>query len=196
MKNYRLKENYPRVGDSKYYYNVWYKITNPHAGYIPKDGDDVVRNPFASMNNFARAAAKALQKPATEETMIGYFARQPFNSVKLFFQGHSSDYIWDSDEERNKITWECRMFLDTLDCGSECIASGSTKEEVHKRVIELLDAAHVVLDIDNTQEEIKSYIKDVENATKNIDFLHTLLIVENPEHEKHTKTYQRRQHNG
>lgn len=191
MKTYRSKENYPRVGESKYFYNVWYKINNPHAGYIPKEGDDAVRNPFVSMTNFARAAAAALQDPIKDEKMIGYFARQPFNSVKLFFEGHTSDDLWASEKEKNEIKWECRMFLDTLDCGSECIATG-TAEEVHKRVAELLDAAQATLDIDNTQEDIKSYIKDVENATKHIDFLHSLLIAENPDHEKHTKQFQRK----
>lgn len=191
MKNYRPKENYPRVGNSKYFYNVWYKVNNPHAKYIPKEGDEALQNPFSNMTNFVRAAASALQGPAKDKKMLGYFARQPFNSIKLFFEGHTSGNIWATEKEKKEIKWECRMFLDTLECGSECIAAG-TAEEVHKKVAEMLDAAQVTLDIDNTQEDIKSYIKEVEDATKHIDFLHTLLITENPNHEENTKRFHRK----
>ena len=175
MKTYRLKEDYPRVGKSKYFYNVWYKITNPQAGYIPKEGDEVIRNPFASMSNFAKVAAYALKKPDAEEKMIGHYARQPFNSVRLFFEGNASEYIWDSKEDKGKIIWECRMFLDTLKHGSERIASGKTKEEVHKRVAELLDAAGAVLDVTKTQTEIDDLEKQAVTISKKVRILNNLI---------------------
>lgn len=175
MKTYRLKEDYPSVGNSKYFYNVWYKITNPHAGYVPKEGDEVLRNPFASMQNFVRAAAKAIEKPDTEEKMIGHYARQSFNSVKLCFEGNASEYLWDSEEDKGKIIWECRMFLDTLKCGTDQVASGKTKEEVHKRVAELLDASGAVLDVERTQGDIQKFLKEIHTLNNKVTFLNNII---------------------
>lgn len=175
MKTYRLREDYPRVGDSKYFYNVWYKITNPSALYIPKEGDEFVRNPFASMSNFTKAAAQALKKPDPDEKMIGYYARQPFNSVKLCFEGESSEYLWDSEEDKGKIVWECRMFLDTLKCGSERIATGKLREDVHKRVAELLDTAGAVLDVIKIQEDIDDLNDQADTINEKVKLLENLI---------------------
>ena len=177
MKTYRSKELYPRVGDSEYHYNVWYEIKNPECKYVPKEEDEILKNPFKTMGNFAYCAAKALS-PVEKDKTIGYYARQPFNSVKLLFEGETPEGLWATEEERSKIKWSCRMFLDTLECGTECIASSYDKDEVHQRVAKMLKDAGAVLDTEQTREEIKEWTKKCETAMKHVDFLQSLLFGE------------------
>ena len=197
MKRYCLRGEFLQIGHSKYYFGVWYKITNPNCLYKSKEDDEALRNPFNGMGNFLKATKKAITAPDKNQN-IGYFARQPFSSIKLFMDGDENESGHfckgeNAEDHIGEILWECRMFLDTLDCGSESIAVGWTKEEVYEKVVQLLDEAGAVVDIDESQEEIKKYLKSAKEATENAEFLNNLIISENPHHFENTKKFKRNQ---
>lgn len=151
-----------QIGNSNYYFNVWYKITNPNCLYKPKQNDKIKQNPFASMNSFMLAVAEAISSPKKSKP-IGYYARQPFNSIRLFM-------------EKNEDEYSCRMFLDTLEYGSECIASSSSKEELLDTVIKMLDEAKAVVNTVETQKEINSLLKESKELVNQASILSGLII--------------------
>lgn len=151
-----------QIGNSNYYFNVWYKVTNPDCLYKPKQNDKVMQDPFANMNNFMIAAAEAISNPKKNKP-IGYYARQPFNSVKLFMV-----------EDENE--WECRMFLDTLEYGSECIAIFSSKEDLFDAVIKMLNEAKAIIDTVETQKEINKLLKESKELANQASVLSDLMI--------------------
>ena len=131
-----------RIGNSSFYFGVWYKITNEKAlvpcgycgnGWNVDSGD----------------------KPSTY--LVGDYSREKFNSVKFHLDIYPS-HIWD-----DKWNVKVLCFADTRECGAETIVHLTTDDidNIDKRLFEyaakVLSESGAVVDVDlNTAEMHKA----------------------------------------
>lgn len=134
------------IGDSKFFFNVWYKITNEKAltpcGYCG-NGWDMDRN----------------EQPATY--LVGDYSREKFNSVKFHLDVYPS-HIWDGK-------WNVKVlcFADTRECGAETIVHLTTDDidNIDKRLFEyaaeVLVRSGAVVDKELVNAELKRRANEI-----------------------------------
>ena len=159
--NYRRGTPFPRIGESEYYYNVWYKFTNP--------------------------SAYKLKSPDSPENLIGTFARKEFNSVNLYCAGdlycwnlpdHGSGELIDKAKWGDYIRWETRMFLDTNAYGSDGIyaVEGNSKlDELQIKVAEILRASGAVVDVEKMNSELSEKLDGIARLSKEAETLRKII---------------------
>lgn len=133
-----------RIGDSKFYFDVWYKITEEKAlvpcGYCG--------------NGWTMDYDK---EPSTY--YVGDYSREKFNSVKFILSIHDRRGSFYQDEEPfYRVAVLC--FADTRECGADTIVSLTVKDLNHidKRFFdyaaEVLSRSGAVVDVDLNNDEI------------------------------------------
>lgn len=142
MKDAESKEDFTeldRIGTSKFFFNVWYKITNPKAlvpcGYCGNGWN-----------------MDSSESPTTY--FVGDYSREKFNSVKFELSIYKSP-LWES---RWDVSVLC--FADTRECGADTIVHLTTNDihNIDKRLFdytsEVLSRSGAIVDMDLNQEEI------------------------------------------
>lgn len=142
-----------RIGESKFFFDVWYKITNKDAlvpcGYCGNGWD---------MDN--------KKKPATY--FVGDYSREKFNSVKFILDIWERNSFFD-DTHHYEVAVHC--FADTRECGAETIVHYVTDniDTIDKRLLnyaaQVLSRSGAVVDVELNTAEInqnKTIIKNVQ----------------------------------
>lgn len=131
-----------RIGNSKFYFGVWYKITNERA-LVPVGHCG---------NGWSMDSA---EKPSTY--LVGDYSREKFNSVRFELSVHNRSGFFDQ-EPSYSLAVLC--FADTRECGAETIVSLTVKDldNIDKRFFsyaaEVLEHSGAVVDVDLNNAEI------------------------------------------
>lgn len=131
-----------RIGNSKYYFGVWYKITNKDAlvpcGHCGNGWD---------MDNKKR--------PATY--FVGDYSREKFNSVKFILDIWERNSSFDGTPDY-EVAVHC--FADTRECGAETIVHYRTDnlDTIDKRLLDytakVLSRSGAVVDAELNRQRI------------------------------------------
>lgn len=134
-----------RIGDSKFHFGIWYKITNERA-LIPVGhcGDGWLMDYH--------------EEPPTY--YVGDYSREKFNSVKFVLSIHDRRGFFDQDKEPSYCV-AVLCFADTRECGAETIVSLTVKDldNIDKRFFDyaanVLKCSGAVVDVDLNTAEMK-----------------------------------------
>ena len=138
---FEIKDGPARIGTSKFFFDVWYKITNEKAlvpcGYCGNGWD-----------------ADSNKPPKTY--FVGEYSREPFHSV-LFQLRISKSPLW---EGKYDVTVLC--FVDTRKCGAETIVYMNTDDpnkigsRLFEYAAEVLFRSGAVLDHELNHKDFES----------------------------------------
>jgi len=138
---FEIKDGPARIGTSKFFFDVWYKITNEKAlvpcGYCGNGWD-----------------ADSNKPPKTY--FVGDYSRQQFNSV-MFQLRISKSPLW-----KGKYDVDVVCFADTRECGVETIVYMKTDDpnKIDSRLFEyaadVLSRSGAVLDHELNQKDLDS----------------------------------------
>lgn len=138
---FEIKDGPARIGTSKFFFDVWYKITNEKAlvpcGYCGNGWD-----------------ADSNEPPKTY--FVGDYSREQFNSV-AFQLRITKSHLW-----KDKYDVEVICFADTRECGVETIVYMKTDDpnKIDSRLFEyaaeVLSRSGAVLDHELNQKDFDS----------------------------------------
>lgn len=145
-----------RIGKSKFFFGVWYKITNERALV-----------PIGHCGN----GWSMDHETAPSTYYVGDYSREKFNSVKFGLSIHNQTGLFDRGKEPSYLV-SVLCFADTRDCGAETIVSLTVKdlENIDPRFFDyaakVLSKSGAVVDVDLNNDAIHRIDGFIEKLAK------------------------------
>lgn len=141
-----------RIGESDYFFDVWYKIANKDSLY--KEGISSYNNTYKLDKN---------EEPKSYD--IGFYSREPLNSFKLVFDVTKLNRF---DEVRYEVS-AC-FFADTRECGIDTLVSTQTDDykninpKFFDFIVKVLEHSGAEVDIEKCNEKIRNVQNEIDDS--------------------------------
>ena len=144
--------NYPKIGNSNYRFNLWYKFPKLIEKQREKDGFQHIYDNYHGENNFA------------SDDLIDYM-RKSMSGIKLVEDFDERDDYWSGDvNDKIRYSYRVEAFIPERRCGMDTVyAQGYMKsfneidfQKSGEWIAKMLEKLGAVLDVDKCIERIKS----------------------------------------
>lgn len=141
-----------RIGESDYFFGVWYKITNKDSLY--KEGISKINNTYELDKN---------EEPKSYD--IGFYSREPLNSFKLIFDVIKLNRF---DEVRYEVS--AGFFADTRDCGIDSLVEIQTDDykninpKFFDFIVKVLEHSGAEVDVEKCNERIRNVQNEIDDS--------------------------------
>lgn len=169
--------NYPKIGNSDYRFNLWYKFKKLVE---KKKGDDGL---YRKLNNYHG------EHNFVSDDLIDYM-RESMSGIKLIESFDKHDDYWYSDtKERVKYTYRVSAFIPERKCGMDFVYAQENMNsfdeiDYHKSgewIAKMLENLGAELDIDKCIQKIKSQQAEAKELIDSSDELISIVDEANDE---------------
>lgn len=144
--------NYPKIGNSNYRFNLWYKFPKLIEKKKEKDGFHHIFDNYHGENNFA------------SDDLIDYM-RESMSGIKLVEDFDERDDYWSGDvNDKIRYSYRVAAFIPERRCGMDSVYAQEYMKSFNEIdfqksgewIAKMLEKLGAVLDVDKCIERIKS----------------------------------------